>query len=329
MQVTLSFRDQITTEMEVQSVSWASAESQQIGRATLRIPHNHPAFNPDYISEDKGSTIRIFDETLGTWRGVVVRTRFIDDGAAVILTCHDLRSLFNGLPVGRQHFRLASAGTIVRAAFRQAVGGRSRIGLTEGIFVENAPLISHEFDRDSFRDILNVMQEQTAQEWMIDDDGVFHWVARQGSINETPLVQGHDFHSVEWETGAIDRVSEIIAIDDDGQEMRFMAPEMADGGFWVARTIASGDDDSGDLESRALRMLEEQRHPHPTVDATIARHLWGEIREGDIRRMVIPSAGFSGDSVTVRFQTREWSSSDGQLDVTMDVLPELIDEAIV
>ena len=323
MRVTLQHTDQITTELDVQTVKWCASDSQEIGQASLRVPHNHPAFNPAYISEDKGSTIQIVDEELGRWNGIVVRTRFVDDGAAVELTCHDRRALFAGLPTGRQRFRLATAGTIVRQAFREAAGARSRVGLTEGVFVESAPLINeYEFDRDSLRDVINAMAERSGQEWMIDEGGGFHWVAREGKLTDEPLVQGHDLFDVEWETGAIDRISEVIAIDDTGAEIRFLAPEMADGGFWVARKISSGGDDE-ELQSRALRILEDERHPQPSVSARLARHTWASIREGDIRRFVLPSAGFAGASPAVRIMSRTWSGRTGQLDVELQILPSL------
>ena len=328
MRVTLQHTDQITTELDVQSIKWCSADSKEVGVAQLRVPHNHPAFDRRYISEDKGSTIQIVDDELGRWNGIVVRTRFVDDGAAVELTCHDRRALFSGLPTGRQRFRLTTAGAIVRAAFRQAVGARPRVGLVEGEFTESAPLIpEYEIERDSFRDVLSTMQERSSQEWYIDEDGAFHWVARQGRLKSKPLVQGRDLYSVEWETGVIDRVSEVIAVGEQGDELRLIAPELADGGFWVSRIISSSGD-SEDMERRALRILEDQRHAVPNVNLQLARHTWADIREGDIMRFVIPSAGFRGDSPAVRIQTREYSGRDGQLTVNLDVLPRVSAEEL-
>jgi hypothetical protein len=320
MQVTLTFRERITTELDVQDVTWVTAAAQQVGMAKLRIPRNHPAFRGDYISKDRGSHVRLSDQAIGTWNGLVVRTKFNDE--SVELTCHDVRTMFAGLPVGRMSFQLATAGTIVQHAFWQAVAGRPRIGITAGTFVESAPLMAEfNLERQAFGEVVKSMMGVTSQEWEIDANNRFHWVARAGTIRSEPLIQGRDIFGVTWETGALGRVSEVIGVRSDNSEISVLANEMADGGWWSAQQLVSGSD-GDDIETAALRTLERERHPQPTVDAELAEHLWGTIREGDTMRLVIPSAGFRGESPVVRIMSRTWSGSSGRLSVQMDVLPE-------
>lgn len=322
--VTLGRNPSITRELEIQSITWASPVARQVGTATVFVDRDSDAFDPQYISEDGESYIILTDPELGIWRGTVKPDDldFSSDGVKLIAQ-HEI-GLTQKRLIGRGRIESATPGQIAEQMARDALP--PDLGITPGTFTVSGPLISgFEMNRETLRDGLVKLQDDSNQEWEIDHEGRLNWKPEVGQSHGFVLVEGSDLVDVHWISANEEPVKEIIVTGSDGSERSFLATEVRTHRQTV---LSMGGDSVTEAIVAGVNLLDQRRRPHAVVTAKLARRRWRDIREGDRVRMILTSASFHGRSPLVRVLTRTFSANAEYLDISVEVLPEIVPTTI-
>lgn len=198
-------------------VTFSIAPSGSFGKATLTIPRSSPGWRSDVLDERGGFLVEV-TTARGTWTGVADPPRWLG-GRGVQVTATHISRWLDDLRVGTGVFVGCTAGTVVRALFRQVLAARGATGMRLG-FVVHAPPILRErivFQNQRAIDVLVKLHELTGQEWLLTSSGEFHWLPHVGVYHDrAPFVDdGHVFTSIPPET-ALAEPNKVIEINERG-----------------------------------------------------------------------------------------------------------------
>lgn len=168
-------------------VTWTVPASGKHGEATFEIPRVSAAWSDDVIDPRGGFLVDIVTP-YGVWQGVADLPQWKPAGMTVkashITRWPELRRVGTGTYIG------CLAGHIVKRGFLDAMSNLGAMALKLGHIVYAGPVIEEpiQFNGQPFLQVLNRLSELTGQEWVIDDDGRFHWLAHAGEYHDLPPI---------------------------------------------------------------------------------------------------------------------------------------------
>lgn len=299
----------ITVEAETDA-TWNMISTGQAGSATITVPSDSEALDPDFISTTGESWVRIFGHGgVGEWVGFVDRINEFPDRTIIIAT--EWWAMIQRIPV-QQHriFIHVTPAVIVKAAM-----GASPWGLLS--FAEGIPDLERwEFRGESIWDHVQQMMEFSGQELYYDTDRQMHWGRRGGdSITDQLAVAPYDLVDASMEWDASESVSQVTVISNDEWYTA------RGNGLTSGRTAVIKEDvATAAMAARAENELVRRSEPKRSITGSLTEDRWS-LQLGDTIGVFMPYANLGqGLMHKCRLVSRSFSDSRKTLDVRLQIL---------
>lgn len=235
MLVTLRNSTGLTLDLDAEP-TWEASGGQSIGSARLRIPRESAAWSADVISESGGFLVDILTPA-GKWLGIADAPTWTANGSGMDVRAQHVTAWAKTRHVSASRtFVGCTAGAIVRRAVADALVGLGSVPVTIGTIVEAPPVIAlYEFKRQSLLSVLTDMQDQTGQQWVIDDLLRFSWRQQVGRYREVTIIDDGKYVGNLQRTPLADQYAEDIEVEQGGRAFTARNPEAP--ALWPAQRI--------------------------------------------------------------------------------------------
>lgn len=235
MLVTLRSTTGLTVDLDA-TPTWEAAGGQSIGSARIRIGRESAAWNSDVVDERGGFLVEILSPA-GRWLGIADAPVWQANGSGMEVRAQHIHAWANTRHVSASRVMVGcTAGAIVRRAVLDALTGLGSVPVTLGSFVEAPPVIAlYVFKRQSLMSVLTDMQNQTGQQWQIDDLLRFHWKQQTGRYREITIIDDGRYVTNLQRTPLSDRYAEDIEVEPSGRT--FTARDGDAPALWPAQRL--------------------------------------------------------------------------------------------
>lgn len=215
-------------------VTWASAQGQSFGSASIRILRDSIAWDAEIISEHGGVLVEIIT-AVGTWRGIGDTPVYRTDGMAIQALHLNSWTRIRHVASHRL-FCGVSAGVIVKRAVQDALVGLGSVPVTIGPILHAPPVIAdYTFKGQTFLSVLTDMQNKTGQVWTITDALEFTWRSQIGRYRELTLIDDGRYLDRLQRQPLADQIAETIEIEPNGRT--FTAYDHGVPALWPSQQI--------------------------------------------------------------------------------------------
>lgn len=299
---------------------WAAVVTGRAGTATITLPRSSPAARSTYIDPEAGSTVRIAGQGgCGDWFGPVTGLAF-EDGVIRVTAMQPWQVLGKRLVERPLALVNVTPGYVATVAVREALGGLPWFNAT--LPFDGGPLtLDYEFSGQDVWSVFSDLMARGGGELHIDPvDGRMAWCGplAYATQHEGLLIAGTDLQGWGYEESTAERVSQVTATLD---RLRYTANAGRPDGWGRQATITAGR--RSELVQAATTELARLSAPTIVVRGAVTAAWWG-VRERDYLRALLPGAGFTGRTHTVRVLSR--ALADGASLMTVELL--VIDTAV-
>lgn len=317
--------------------TWALAGSGQIGQATFSIPRTdragnpHPLANPAFFDPLGGAVITIMDDNgSGVWRGIhsggIVWTP-----AGAQITAYQLSRVLSRRRVNRQNFTHVQAGAIMGRALDLTVPGVPGLSIATGSFDGNGPMLDYTFDGQDLMSVVNDLAPQSGEVLSIDDSGVVAWGPPLETGQPGLLIAGSDVTG--WTYGSdptgLSASVESVGASGLAADRVTVVNGVAAAHNWPTQDTAdTSDTNPWSVLRTATGALDAAQGVGRTFSGTLAPS-HRTAREGDIYRVLVPTADWTGRVVTVMLASRTVDPASPGMAATFALYERGVDTPIV